>query len=152
MIYQTSRKHINKSFIFCGGHCARSQPRSGDPSTGRTVGHARLADFPLTSSPLGGFLSPALGGTLGGGDPLAGGVAVRESPEDRRGRQIRDIGAYTAIPMMLVVGPALGYFLGTLIEKKWGHAPWPSAGGAMFGLVAAGRQIWLLVTRDGRGR
>jgi F0F1-type ATP synthase assembly protein I len=93
-----------------------------------------------------------LGRTLGGGDSQAGGVAVKESPEDRRGRQIRDLGAYTAIPMMLVVGPALGYFLGTLIEKKWGHAPWPSAGGAMFGLVAAGRQIWLLVTRDGRGR
>lgn len=77
---------------------------------------------------------------------------MKQTPDDRRGRQIRDIGTYTVIPTMLVVGPTLGYFLGTLIEKRWGHAPWPSAGGAMFGLVAAGRQIWLLVTRDGRGR
>lgn len=152
MNFRKSLDYINKNFIICGGRDTRSEPRSGDPPAGRAAGRSRRADFPLTSFPLRGFLSPALGGTLGGGDPLAGGVAVRESPEDRRGRQIRDIGAYTAIPMMLVVGPALGYFLGTLIEKKWGHAPWPSAGGAMFGLVAAGRQIWLLVTRDGRGR
>lgn len=73
-------------------------------------------------------------------------------PDNRRGRQIRDIGIYTAIPTMLVVGPLLGYFLGSLLEKEWGHGPWPSAGGAVVGLLAAARQIWLLVTRDGRGR
>jgi hypothetical protein len=77
---------------------------------------------------------------------------LSEQPGDRRGRQIRDIGAYTAIPTMLIVGPALGYFLGTQIEKKWDHAPWPSALGALFGLAAAGRQIWLLVKRDGLGK
>lgn len=76
-----------------------------------------------------------------------------QSHNDKRGRQIRDIGVYTAIPTMLVVGPALGWFLGTLVEKKWGHAPWPSALGGVFGLLAAARQIWLLVTtRDGPGR
>ena len=77
---------------------------------------------------------------------------MKEDPNDKRGKQIRDIGTYTAIPMMLVVGPALGYFLGTLLEKKWDHAPWPSGLGAVFGLAAAGRQIWMLVTREGRGR
>jgi len=77
---------------------------------------------------------------------------VRQDPQDRRGKQLRDIGIYTAIPTMLVAGPALGWFLGTLIEKRWGHEPWPSALGGVFGLLAAVRQIWLLVTRDGRGR
>lgn len=77
---------------------------------------------------------------------------MKEEPKNKRGNQIRDIGTYTVIPTMLVVGPALGYFLGSLIEKRWGHAPWPSSLGGVFGLVAAGRQIWLLVTREGRGR
>lgn len=76
---------------------------------------------------------------------------LSERPEDKRGKQIRDIGAFTAIPMMLFVGPALGYYLGSLIEKKWDHAPWPTDLGAVFGLAAAARQIWLLVRRDGRG-
>lgn len=75
-----------------------------------------------------------------------------ERPGDRRGKQLRDIGAYTAIPTMLVAGPALGYYLGLQIEKKWGHAPWPTSLGVVFGLLAAARQVWLLVTRDGRGK
>ncbi len=66
-----------------------------------------------------------------------------------RGKQFRDIGIYTAIPMMMVVGPALGYWLGHLAEERWGHAPWLSAGGALFGLVAAFRQIWLILKRQG---
>jgi len=41
----------------------------------------------------------------------------------------------------------LGYYLGRLAEKKWGLDPWLSFGGAMFGLAAAGRQIYLILTR-----
>ncbi len=77
---------------------------------------------------------------------------MTQDPNERRGKQIRDIGIYTAIPTMLAVGPALGWLLGRLIEKRWGHDPWPSALGGVFGLLAAVRQIWLLVTRDGRDR
>jgi hypothetical protein len=91
------------------------------------------------------------GGAGGAPEPSPGGI-LKERPEDRRGKQIRDVGAFTAIPAMLLVGPALGYYLGTLIEKKWDHAPWPTALGALFGLAAAARQIWLLVKQGGRGR
>jgi F0F1-type ATP synthase assembly protein I len=70
----------------------------------------------------------------------------------RRRQQFREIGTYTAIPMMMIVGPALGYFLGHLAEKHWDHAPWFSAGGAIFGFVAAVRQIWLLLSQGGKRR
>ncbi len=70
--------------------------------------------------------------------------------DERRRKQFRDIGTYSAIPMMLVVGPALGYWLGHLAEKRWGHEPWFSAGGCIFGLVAAARQIWLLLKQGGK--
>jgi hypothetical protein len=70
---------------------------------------------------------------------------------DRRGKLIRDIGTYTIIPMMMVVGPVLGWWIGHLIEDRWGGQPWPSVIGALFGLVAAGRQIYLiLANKDGR--
>jgi hypothetical protein len=69
--------------------------------------------------------------------------------DSQRRKQFRDIGIYTAIPMMMVIGPALGYFLGHLAEKRWGHEPWLSAGGAFFGLAAAVRQIWLLLKQGG---
>ncbi len=69
----------------------------------------------------------------------------------RRGKQIRDIGGYTLIPMMMVVGPVLGFFIGKWVEKQWGYAPWPSTGGALFGLAAAVRQIYLILTRNQPG-
>lgn len=78
-----------------------------------------------------------------------GALVLRGKWDARRGKQLRDIGTYTAIPMMMVVGPAMGYYLGRLAERKWGHDPWLSTGGAVFGLVAAARQIWLLLKRGG---
>ncbi len=75
-----------------------------------------------------------------------------QEPWEKRARQIRDIGIYTAIPMMMIVGPALGYYLGHLAERKWGHAPWFSGGGALLGLVAAARQIYMIIKRGGDRR
>lgn len=68
-------------------------------------------------------------------------------PAPRGGRQARDIGAYTLIPMMMLAGPALGYGLGLLVERKLGGEPWVSVGGILFGLAAAFRQIFLLLAR-----
>ena len=71
---------------------------------------------------------------------------------DQRGKLIRDIGTYTIIPMMMVVGPLLGWWLGSQIEARWGGHPWPSVGGALFGLAASVRQIFLILTRRGGPR
>ena len=59
--------------------------------------------------------------------------------DTQRRKQFREIGTYTAIPMMMIVGPALGYGLGYLAEQRWGHAPWFTVGGCIFGLAAAVR-------------
>ena len=65
----------------------------------------------------------------------------------RSGRQIREIGAMTLIPTMMIAGPAIGYGLGLLVNKLWGGSPWSEVGGLLFGLVAAFRQIFLILTR-----
>jgi len=49
--------------------------------------------------------------------------------------------------MMLIAGPALGFFLGSLAADRWGHEPAFEAGGALLGLAASARQIWLLLSR-----
>lgn len=67
----------------------------------------------------------------------------REKSSDSRG--MREVGIYTTIPMMLLAGPAVGYWLGLQAEKHWGHAPWFAVGGAVFGLAAAIRQIIKLI-------
>jgi hypothetical protein len=72
----------------------------------------------------------------------------KPSKEQRR-KLYRDIGIFTLIPTMMIVGPVIGYLLGRLVENKWGLAPWPSAGGALFGLAAVVRQIWILLKQHG---
>lgn len=66
---------------------------------------------------------------------------------NKTGKLAHDIGSYTLIPTMMVAGPGLGYLFGWLIQKQWGGEPWPIAGGLLFGLAAAFRQIILLLKK-----
>lgn len=67
-----------------------------------------------------------------------------------QGKQARDIGTYTIIPMMMVAGPLVGYLMGKGLENMFGGTPWPSVVGMLFGLVAAFRQIFLLLARKAK--
>ena len=66
------------------------------------------------------------------------------------GEQARDIGIYTIIPMMMIAGPLVGYLLGKGLENMFGGEPWPGVAGMLFGLVAAFRQIFLLLAERAR--
>lgn len=61
----------------------------------------------------------------------------------RRDRQVvgwfRQAGLLTAIPIVLLVGPVLGYYLGTAIDRRWAHAPWGLALGIGLGLASSAR-------------
>ncbi len=67
-----------------------------------------------------------------------------------RGKQARDIGALTIIPMMMIAGPLVGFLLGKGWENMFGGEPWPGVIGMLFGLVAAFRQIFLLLADRAR--
>ena len=45
----------------------------------------------------------------------------------------------TAIPCVLLVGPALGYYLGTFVDRRWSCAPWGLTIGIVAGLLASAR-------------
>jgi len=63
------------------------------------------------------------------------------------GKSARDIGSYTLIPMMMIVGPIIGYLVGHWVEVRFGGQPWVGVGGALFGLAAAVRQIVIMLSR-----
>ena len=48
-------------------------------------------------------------------------------------------GLLTAIPVVLLIGPALGYYLGTALDHRWSHAPWGVALGIVVGFVSSAR-------------
>jgi hypothetical protein len=79
-------------------------------------------------------------------------LALLGRDPEQRGKLVRDIGTYTLIPTMMLVGPLLGWWIGRQIEGKWGGYPWPSVAGALFGMVAAVRQVYLLLTQKGKRR
>jgi len=48
-------------------------------------------------------------------------------------------GLLTAIPFVLFIGPALGYYLGTALDRRWSCAPWGVATGIIIGFVSSAR-------------
>lgn len=88
-------------------------------------------------------------------DQLRQDRAIRHAAQDHTrvekyaakvGKSAKDIGTYTLIPALMVAGPAVGYGLGWLVERQWGGAPWPVVIGLLFGLMAAFRQIFIILT------
>ncbi|MBM4130088.1 AtpZ/AtpI family protein [bacterium] len=70
-------------------------------------------------------------------------------PNAETGRRAREIGIYTIIPMMMIVGPAIGYLLGLGAERVFGGKPWPSLAGMLWGMLAAFRQVYLILKERG---
>lgn len=79
-----------------------------------------------------------------------GGAAGRRIIKKDRGKQARDIGTYTIIPMMMIAGPLVGYLMGKGVENIFGGEPWPGVVGMLFGMVAAFRQVFLLLAERGK--
>ena len=70
----------------------------------------------------------------------------RPKPEDEESRRaMRDVGLYTSIPIMLGVGPALGWYLGRLVQGRLGGEPWWEVGGVLFGLAASFRAVYKII-------
>ena len=68
--------------------------------------------------------------------------------------RLQQAGLLTTIPVVLLVGPALGYYLGSALDHRWPLAPWGMGVGIVLGLLASGRVTAQLirqardVTRD----
>ena len=59
---------------------------------------------------------------------------------------LRTVALGATIPMVLVVGPLLGYALGWWCDRRWpALSPWGSGAGTALGMVAGARQAWQLI-------
>ncbi len=48
---------------------------------------------------------------------------------------LKQAGLLTTIPVVLLVGPAIGYYLGIALDQRWAHAPYGMVGGVIVGLL-----------------
>lgn len=65
-------------------------------------------------------------------------------------RLARQVGLLTAIPFVLLAGPALGYLLGSWLDRRFGTAPVFLIIMIILGFVAAGRETYQLIRRASR--
>ena len=59
--------------------------------------------------------------------------------------QVKQIGSLTTIPVVLLVGPILGYFFGNWVDRKFQLFPWFTIFFVFAGFFAAGREIFRLL-------
>ena len=55
--------------------------------------------------------------------------------------QLKQIGALTAVPIILLIGPFVGYFIGDWIDHKIRSSPWLTVLFLILGFVASGREV-----------
>lgn len=54
---------------------------------------------------------------------------------------LKSAGLLLAIPALLIVAPLVGFFLGSLIDRRFGTSPWFTLAGLLFGFVAGAREV-----------
>lgn len=70
--------------------------------------------------------------------------------KDDRSAGYRQIGFLTLIPIIMVVAPLLGYFLGSFLDQKLGTEPYLMIVFIVFGFVAAGKEVYELIKRSAK--
>jgi ATP synthase protein I len=67
--------------------------------------------------------------------------------QDPRFRVLRSAGLLLAIPMLLIVSPLVGFFLGNWLDGRLYTHPWLALIGLFLGFVAGGRETYQIYRR-----
>lgn len=59
--------------------------------------------------------------------------------------QLKQLGVLTTIPIILLAGPAVGYFMGGWIDRKFQIHPWFTVALTALGFVASSREVFRLL-------
>ena len=70
--------------------------------------------------------------------------------DEERYRFARQIGLLTTIPALLLSGPAIGYFAGSYLDKRFGTTPWLMVFFVAFWFAASIRQAIAIITKAGK--
>lgn len=72
---------------------------------------------------------------------------IDEPPEKRGSNDLRQLGLLGTIPILLAVGPLVGFFIGRWLDSKLGTEPYFLILFLIFGFIASGREIYKLVKK-----
>lgn len=78
---------------------------------------------------------------------VAGKCRLTASRKNEKATSARQIGLLTAIPIMLAVGPLLGYLAGNWVDHKLNTEPVFTIVLLILGFIAAGKETYQLIRR-----
>ena len=61
------------------------------------------------------------------------------------GRNYRQLGLLGTIPILLAVGPAVGFFIGRWLDSILGTEPWLLILFLIFGFIASGKEVYRII-------
>jgi F0F1-type ATP synthase assembly protein I len=70
--------------------------------------------------------------------------------EPRKGKgkiEYRQLGLLGTIPIIMVVGPVVGFFIGKWLDSKLGTAPFLLILFLVFGFIASGKETYRIIKR-----
>lgn len=73
--------------------------------------------------------------------------SVMTNNQGDRFQRFRQIGLLTTIPVILLVGPALGYFIGNYLDNKFNTSPWLMIFFMVIGAAASVKEIINILTK-----
>ena len=71
---------------------------------------------------------------------------------DEKYSTYRQIGILTTIPILLAVGPILGYYIGNFLDKRLNTTPYLMILFIVLGFVASGKGVYDLIKKAGQVR
>ena len=74
---------------------------------------------------------------------------IVDNGEENKYRLFRHVGLLSTIPVVLLSGPVIGYFIGIYLDKRWGTAPWLMIFFLIIGFIASVRQTIAVITKAG---
>jgi len=74
-------------------------------------------------------------------------IRIKMENKDKFYSNLRQAGIYTVIPLILAVGPIIGYFIGNFLDKKLHTSPYLMILFIIFGFIASGKEVYNLVKR-----
>lgn len=74
-------------------------------------------------------------------------IRIEMENKDKFYSNLRQASIYTVIPLILAVGPIIGYFIGNFLDKKLHTAPYLMILFIIFGFIASGKEVYDLARR-----
>ena len=65
--------------------------------------------------------------------------------KDAEYSQLKQLGVLTTIPIILLVGPAIGFAVGGWLDRKFQTYPWFSIAIGVLGFAASAREVYRLL-------